>query len=321
MMRLPKLFFAACVAGFALTTSVLAAPTPQAIVAAHADDFNSGSPEAKNIWDGLAAAVNANDSATTLTVLEQLRNAEGLSTNQLQAIAELDAALKKPTPTPALNTTLIPTPRDFPTNWLARHTENVALAKKGGVDILFLGDSITDGWRWGDHGDKLWAKYFAPRHAANFGISYDRIQNVLWRIENGELDGISPRVVVLLIGTNNGGNEDDGKPRNSTPEIIEGISNLVRRIQFHLPTTKIILFGIFPRGEKGDPIREQVKTVNAGISKLADDKIKLLDLGEKFLAPDGTLPREMFPDLLHPNEKGYQIWVDAINPALEECLK
>ena len=102
---------------------------------------------------------------------------------------------------------------------------------------------------------------------------------------------------------------------------MKGVSNLVRRIQFHLPQTKIILFGIFPRGEKGDSIREQVTAVNAGFSKLADDKIKFLDLGEKFLAPDGALPREMFPDLLHPNEKGYQIWVDAINPTLDEFLK
>lgn len=298
---------------------------PQAIASASADDFNSGSPEAKNIWDGLVAAINAKDMAATQTTLEQLRNADGLTTNQLQVIARLDAALKQPTPEVAaplaVNTALIPTPRDFPTNWLTRHEENLTVAKKGGVEILFLGDSITDGWRWGDHGDKLWAKYFAPRHAANFGIGYDRIQNVLWRIDNGELDGISPKVVILLIGTNNTGNEDDGRPRNTTPEIITGISNLVRRIQFHLPQTKIILFGIFPRGEKNDPIREQVKAVNAGISQLADAKVKFLDIGEKFLAPDGTLPREMFPDLLHPNAKGYQIWTDALIPVLDELMK
>ena len=310
-----------CIAGFVFTISAIAAQSPQQIVAAHADDFNSGSPAAKNIWDGLAAAVNANDSATTLMVLEQLRNAEGLATNQLQAIAELDAALKKTTSPPAVNTALIPTPRDFPTNWLARHAENLAVAKKGGVDILFLGDSITDGWRWGDHGDKLWAKHFAPRHAANFGIGYDRIQNVLWRIENGELENIAPKAVVLLIGTNNSGNEDNGLPRNSTPEIIAGISNLVRRIEFHLPAAKIILLGIFPRGQKSDPIRDQVKAVNAGISKLADDNIKFLDLGEKFLKSDGSLPREVFPDLLHPNERGYQIWADAMEPALNDWLK
>jgi lysophospholipase L1-like esterase len=222
----------------------------------------------------------------------------------------------------AQNTALLPTPRDFPTNWLARHEAYVAEAKKGGVDILFLGDSITDGWRWDAGGKAIWDNTFAPRHAANFGIGYDRIQNVLWRIENGELDGIKPRVVVVLIGTNNHGYEDNGQPRNRTPEIIEGVSNLVRRIQFHLPQTRILLFGVFPRGEKNDPIRAQVKAVNAGLATLADgDKVKFLDIGQKFLWPNGTLPRELFPDLLHPNSRGYQIWADALVPALDATLK
>jgi lysophospholipase L1-like esterase len=221
----------------------------------------------------------------------------------------------------AQNTALVPQPRDFPTNWLARHEAYVAEAKKGGIDLLFLGDSITDGWRWGNGGSRIWPQRFAPRHAANFGIGYDRIQNVLWRIENGELDHLSPRVVVLLIGTNNSGNEDNGQPRNTTPEIIVGISNLVRQIQFRLPASKVLLLGLFPRGEKTDPIREQVKAVNAGIARLDDGQhVRFLDLGDKFLAPDGTLSRELFPDLLHPNARGYQIWADALEPALAPWL-
>jgi lysophospholipase L1-like esterase len=225
-------------------------------------------------------------------------------------------------PAHAQNTALIPTPRDFPTNWIARHEGYVAEAKKGGIDLLFLGDSITDGWRWGTGGVNLWPQIYAPRHAANFGIGWDRIQNVLWRVENGELENISPKVVVLLIGTNNAGNEDNGRPRNSTPEIIAGISNLVRQIQFRLPASKIILLGLFPRGEKTDPVRDQVKAVNAGLAPLADGgKVKFLDLGDKFLAPDGTLSRDLFPDLLHPNAKGYQIWADAMEPTLAEWLK
>jgi lysophospholipase L1-like esterase len=222
---------------------------------------------------------------------------------------------------PAQNTALIPTPRDFPTNWLSQHEANVATARKGGIDLLFLGDSITAGWGWSHGGSRLWTADFAPRHAANFGIGWDRIQNVLWRVENGELDGINPRVVILLIGTNNTGNEDNGRPRNSTPEIIEGVSNLVQRIQVKLPNTKIILFGLFPRGTPNDPVRAQVAAVNAGLSQLAGERVKFLDIGREFLASDGKLPREMFPDLLHPNEKGYQIWADAINPALAEDLK
>jgi lysophospholipase L1-like esterase len=222
----------------------------------------------------------------------------------------------------AQNTATIPVPRDFPTNWLSRHEEYVAVAKKGGVDLLFLGDSITDGWRWGNGGSKIWPESYAPRHAANFGIGWDRIQNVLWRVENGELENIEPKVVVLLIGTNNTGNEDDGRPRNTTPEIIAGVSNLVRQIQVRLPQTKILLLGLFPRGEKNDPIRAQVKAVNAGVAPLADGgKIRFLDLGDKFLAPDGTLSRDLFPDLLHPDERGYRIWADAMEPTLAEMLK
>lgn len=222
----------------------------------------------------------------------------------------------------AENTTLVPVPRDFPTNWLSRHEAYVAEAKKGGIDLLFLGDSITDGWRWDNGGSQIWPRLYAPRHATNFGIGYDRIQNVLWRVENGELENIHPKVVVLLIGTNNSGNEDNGQPRNLTPEIIEGVSNLVRQIQIRLPQTKILLLGLFPRGEKTDPIREQVKAVNTGLAKLDDGgKVKFLDLGDKFLAPDGTLSRDRFPDLLHPNATGYQIWADAMEPTLSEMLK
>ena len=222
----------------------------------------------------------------------------------------------------AQNTALMPAPRDFPTNWMSRHEGYVAEAKNGGIDLLFLGDSITDGWRWGNGSSQIWPKLYAPRHAANFGIGYDRIQNVLWRVENGELENIHPKVVILLIGTNNSGNEDNGQPRNLTPEIIAGVSNLVRQIQVRLPQTKILLLGIFPRGQKSDPIREQVKAVNAGISKLADDRtVVFMDLGSKFLEPDGTLSRDLFPDLLHPNAKGYQIWADAMEPTLAEMLK
>lgn len=223
--------------------------------------------------------------------------------------------------TPAQNTALIPVPRDFPTNWLSQHEANLAVARKGGVDILFLGDSITAGWSWGNGGSQLWTNDFAPRHAANFGIGWDRIQNVLWRVENGELEGISPRVVILLIGTNNTGNEDNGRPRNTTLEIVEGVSNLVRQIQFHLPQTKIVLFGLFPRSTPKDPVRAQVAAVNAGLSRLPGNGVKYLDIGAQFLTPDGTLRRDLFPDLLHPSEKGYQIWADAINPALAEYLK
>jgi hypothetical protein len=156
------------------------AQTPQSVVSTHTDDFNEGSPAAKNIWDGLAAALNAGDSAAAQTLLGQLRDVDGLTANQIQALAQVENALKNVTagaaPSRSGNIAKIAAPRDFPANWMTRHAENLAVVKRGGVDILFLGDSITDGWRWDNGGKNIWAKSFAPRHAANFGIGYDRIQ-------------------------------------------------------------------------------------------------------------------------------------------------
>jgi lysophospholipase L1-like esterase len=222
----------------------------------------------------------------------------------------------------AENTAVIPEPRTFPTNWMSSHEAFVKQAQQGGIDLLFLGDSITAGWLWDKGGRNVWNKYYAPRHAAEFGIGYDRTQNVLWRIEHGELDGIKPKVIVLLIGTNNAGNEDNGKPRNTTPEIVEGVTTIVKELRARLPDSKILLSGIFPRGEKNDPVREQVRAVNAQLAKLDDGKmVKFMDIGSKLLGPDGTLSRDIMPDLLHPNEKGYQIWADAMEGILVPMLK
>jgi lysophospholipase L1-like esterase len=223
----------------------------------------------------------------------------------------------------AENTAVVPVPRTtVPTNWMSSHAAFVQQAKRGGIDLLFLGDSITAGWRWDQGGLNVWKKCYAPRHAAEFGIGYDRTQNVLWRITHGELDGLKSKAVVLLIGTNNCGNEDDGQPRNTTPEIIEGVTAIVRELRARLPDGKILLCGIFPRGEKSDPVREQIKAVNAGIAKLDDGRmVQFMDIGSKLLEPDGTLSRDIMPDLLHPNQKGYQIWSDAMESTLAQMLK
>jgi lysophospholipase L1-like esterase len=218
-----------------------------------------------------------------------------------------------------------PVPRDAA--WVKRHEEFVAIAKKGSVDVLFLGDSITDFWRRDDKksgGKKIWDANFAPLKAANFGISGDRTQHVLWRLENGELEGISPKAVVLMIGTNNTGFERDGKtPRNTPAEVIEGVTAIVKKLRTALPQAKILLLGIFPRGEKPDhPQRAQIAQINAGIAKLADRKaVVFLDLGPRFLKADGTLPKEFMPDFLHPGELGYEVWADAIKAPLAALLK
>ena len=223
------------------------------------------------------------------------------------------------------NTAIKPEPRDA--GWVKRHEGFVEIAKQGGVDVLFLGDSITDFWRRDDPktgGKKVWDANFASMRAANFGISGDRTQHVLWRLQNGELDGIKPKAVVLMIGTNNTGLERDKvTPRNSTPEVVEGVTAIVQTLRTKLPATRILLLAIFPRAEKpDDPQRRQVNEVNAAIAKLADGKtIRFLDLGPKFLAPDGTLRAEIMPDFLHPGEKGYEIWAAAIKQPLAEMLK
>lgn len=217
------------------------------------------------------------------------------------------------------NTATNPVPRDA--QWIARHEAFVKEARKGGIDILFLGDSITDFWR--NRGSNVWNQYYAPRHAANFGISGDRTQHLLWRMDHGELDGIHPRVVVLMIGTNNTGKErDSDKIRNTVPETIAGVQAVVRDLRSKLPDSKVLLLAIFPRGTLESPQRAQVAVINTVIAKLDDDKmVRFLDIGPKFLSDDGALPREMMSDGLHPGAKGYEIWAESMEPTLDELLK
>jgi lysophospholipase L1-like esterase len=215
--------------------------------------------------------------------------------------------------TAIINTAIIPAPRDE--KWMARHEGFVQEARKGGIDILFLGDSITDGWR--NKGSNVWNKYYAPRHAANFGIGGDRTQHVLWRMDHGELDGIKPKVTVLMIGTNN-----TGKEKDTVPETIEGVQAVVKELRVKLPDSKILLLAIFPRGTLDNPQRAQVALINTVIAKLDDGKmVKYLDIDPKFIEADGTLPKTIMLDLLHPNERGYQIWAEAMEPTLDEMLK
>jgi lysophospholipase L1-like esterase len=221
----------------------------------------------------------------------------------------------------AANTAIEPVPRGGSPAQM--HKDFVALAQKGGIDVLFLGDSITDFWR--TRGKAVWEKYYGSMNAANFGISADRTQHVLWRLNNGEVDGIKPKVVVLLIGTNNTGVETNGSPRNTTAEAVEGVSMVVRTLRAKLPESRILLLGIFPRADpKGPPPGStQIKDVNAGLAKLDDGKfIRFLDIGPKFLKPDGTPnPDDFVSDLLHPSEKGYEVWAEAIKEPLAALLK
>ena len=199
--------------------------------------------------------------------------------------------------------------------FIKTHERFVTIAKAGDVDVLFLGDSITAGW---GGSKEIWEKSFAAYKPANFGIGGDRTQHVLWRITNGELDGIKPKVCVLMIGTNNSGNDD-------APGIAKGVTAIVKAIHAKSPGTKVLLLAVFPRGNKPDgafgPGQAKLKEVNATIAKLHDGKsVHYLDIGDKFLT-DGVLKAEIMPDFLHLSKAGYQIWADAIAPRLAELTK
>jgi lysophospholipase L1-like esterase len=216
---------------------------------------------------------------------------------------------KSPTtnPTPRLGKGGVPDK-----GWMARHEGFVDIAKKGDVGVLFLGDSITDAWRR-DEGKPTWDKHFAPLKAANFGIGGDRTEHVLWRIQNGELDDIKPKVVVLMIGTNNIGS-------NSVEQIADGITAIVKEIGKRSPESKVLLLGIFPRSPKGtDKVRDRLANINKIVANLDDGKnVKYMDIGAKFLRDDGTLTKEIMPDYLHLSARGYEIWGDAIAPTVRQ---
>jgi lysophospholipase L1-like esterase len=206
-----------------------------------------------------------------------------------------------------------PRPRDD-----ARHQSFVETAKAGNIDLLFVGDSITDWWlRPGPaRGRAVWDEHFAPLKAANFGIAGDTTQGVLWRMRNGELEGFSAKLIVLMLGTNN-------VARNPPLEIAEGNRLIVEEFRKQQPQAKVLILGVFPRGQQPDTsMRGTIGAINDKLATFADNKqVFYLDIGSKFLGADGTLSPDIFPDGLHPNEAGYRIWADAIVPTVKELMK
>jgi beta-glucosidase len=199
--------------------------------------------------------------------------------------------------------------------WKARHEAFLARTRQIDPDVIFLGDSITQGWE--GNGKAAWQKHFEPLKAANLGISGDRTEHVLWRITTGkELEGISPKVAVVMIGTNNAGS-------NSAAEIAEGIAAIVRELRRQKPSIHVLLLGVFPRSAKPtDKVRDKLKEVNERIAKLDDGKhVHYLDIGPKFLEPDGSLSKEIMPDYLHLSPKGYAIWAEAVAPEVQKLLR
>jgi lysophospholipase L1-like esterase len=197
-------------------------------------------------------------------------------------------------------------------SFLNAHESFLKRDAQGPIGLLFMGDSITHRW---ENAQDIWQKYFGQYNPADFGIEGDKTQNVLWRFENGELDNIHPKVVVLLIGTNN-----IGYP---AADIVKADTKIVREIHRRIPNTKVLLLGILPRGaDANDPVRAKIKSVNAELSKLDNRRnTRYLDFGDKLLDPNGNITKEMMPDSLHPTHEGYQIWADSMQPLLEGMMK
>ncbi len=200
--------------------------------------------------------------------------------------------------------------------WLDRHKEKLAAAEKGGYELVFVGDSITEWWE--HFGIKSWEKYYVPRKALNLGYKMDRTEHVLWRIDHGELDGLDPKVVVVLIGSNNTVHRRDG-PK----EIAAGVKAVVDRVRTKLPKTKVLLVAILPRGEKRtSPTRVKIAKTNELLATLADgETVFFLDVSRKFVWWWGHINRRLLPDGLHPNGNGYKAWAKAMEPTLKKLME
>ena len=189
----------------------------------------------------------------------------------------------------------------------------------GNARVVFLGDSITH-YFGGDpvapyrRGEDTWRKYYEKRNALNLGFGWDRTENLLWRIQHGELEGVSPKLIVILIGTNN-------LETNTADEIAEGVSLICDEVHRRMPASKVLLLALIPRSPHPDERRVKLAEVNQRIIKLdGRDGLTYLDIGSIFLKPDGSLPVELMYDFLHPTWKGYAIFAEAIEPTVARLL-
>lgn len=196
--------------------------------------------------------------------------------------------------------------------WGPRHDAIVQRVKQGNVDLIMLGDSITHWWE--TTGKETWNTFYAGRKAVDMGYACDGTQQLLWRIENGEIGGISPKLAVVLIGTNNSGS-------NSADQIADGIAAILQKLRTDLPRTKILLLAIFPRGDQPAQM-PVINQTNEIIKTFADNRhIFFLDINNIWLNPDGSVNKNFMPDKLHPNAAGYKMWAQTIEPVIKKLMK
>lgn len=203
--------------------------------------------------------------------------------------------------------------------WMNAHRSILERSRKP-VDLLFLGDSITHRWQ----GNDVWRQFYGGRNAANYGIPGDQTEHLLWRVTHDEVQGIQPKVVVLMIGTNNIG-------RNTPSEIAEAIKQIVQELRSRLPKSKILVLGVLPRSENQstefvkthDSAKTAIQTVeiNGRLARLSDrSMVRYLDLRQNFLDREGLVPKTLMLDFLHLSEQGYRVWAEAMEPVLREML-
>jgi N-acetylglucosamine-6-sulfatase len=212
-----------------------------------------------------------------------------------------------------VNFAVIPATRGDEEWWRNRDREKRERAREGGFDLVFIGDSITQGWEGA--GKSVWEKYYADRNALNLGFGGDRTEHVIWRLNYNQLGTNKPKVAVVMIGTNNTGHQ-----MQDPEEVAAGVERILELIAEKSPQTKVLLLGVFPRGETPwDEKRLNNEGINQRIRRFADgERVHYLDVGDVFLEADGTLSREIMPDHLHLSEAGYERWAGAIEPVLKE---
>ena len=207
-------------------------------------------------------------------------------------------------------------------NSMIAHEQLLEKARTGGIDVYFVGDSITRRWGATDYPDLLahWRQQFFGWNAGNFGWGADRTQNILWRLENGELDGVNPKVIVIQGGTNNVGAEPGDADK--VADITRGLAAILNICRQKAPRATIILTAIFPRNDNM-LVMPEIDQINAGLARLADGRaVRYLNVNDKLADKDGQL----FPgvmnerDKLHPTLAGYQVWADGLKPILLELL-
>ena len=209
---------------------------------------------------------------------------------------------------------VVPVPREDDW-WKQRHALlNQRAEENPDTRLIFIGDSITHGWE-NEGAQEVWDQHYNRYDPINLGISGDRTQHVLWRLENGNIEGISPEAAVVMIGTNNYAD-------NSAAEIADGVTAIVDKLHSELPDTQVLLLAIFPRGEHPNPGRGKLLQTNQILRKLESRPyVHYLDIGHRFIDASGDIPKDIMPDALHPNQKGYQIWADAMEEELTRLLQ